>query len=370
MSDYLPEPATRFLNSTLLLVLIALLGLTISRLKLKPMARIFAWGLVILSTVLAISITGAAGSVFKMLIICAALLQAMKHLVLVEYAITTEHRLNLHQWCAFNFLWFGMNPQAFWRWTVCPLHFSAESKRVLAQGCMCVLCGLALIVCASIALRNTGNAFIATCLLLPGLSLTLHFGIFDILTGLWQGLGAKVGILFRRPWLATSLTEFWGQRWNLAFVEMTTIALFRPLQRKLGPNTAIMMSFFLSGILHELAISVPVNAGYGLPLSYFMLQGVLILLEKNFKRNDCGWVVTLKTMAEAVMLAGNPVLDNDAQGSPSRRADSLGRFAIAHSTAPNRITGRIWTFFWIFAPMPLVFHPPFVQGVLLPLIHF
>jgi len=66
--------------------------------------------------------------------------------------------------------------------------------------------------------------------------------------------------------------------------------------------------------LHDLLLSVPVGAGYGLPTAYFLLQGGLVLAERRWK-----------------------------------------------------ISGRLWTWFWILAPIPLLFHPAFVRGILGPL---
>ncbi len=42
-----------------------------------------------------------------------------------------------------------------------------------------------------------------------------------------------------------------------------------------------MAIFVASGVLHELAITLPVRSGFGLPTVYFTLHGVLTLLEKK-----------------------------------------------------------------------------------------
>jgi alginate O-acetyltransferase complex protein AlgI len=54
---------------------------------------------------------------------------------------------------------------------------------------------------------------------------------------------------------------------------MTAMAVHRPLQRRLGRGPALLGSFLVSGLLHEVAISLPVRAGWGLPKLYFLLQG-------------------------------------------------------------------------------------------------
>src|SRR2546428_52188 len=84
-----------------------------------------------------------------------------------------------------------------------------------------VLAGLALVVLARLAFLAVASRLVATALLLTGLSLVLHFGLFTIAAGAWRALGVDVGPLFLAPLQSRSLREFWGRRWNLAFSEMT-----------------------------------------------------------------------------------------------------------------------------------------------------
>ena len=65
---------------------------------------------------------------------------------------------------------------------------------------------------------------------------------------------------------------------------MTAIAIYQPLVRRAGRRAALAASFLGSGLLHELAISVPVRAGYGLPTAYFALHGVLLMAEGRLAR--------------------------------------------------------------------------------------
>ena len=88
--------------------------------------------------------------------------------------------------------------------------------------------------------------------------------------------------------------EFWGRRWNAAFSEMTAIAIYQPLVRVAGRGPALAASFLGSGLLHELAISVPVRAGYGLPMAYFMLQGVLMTLVPDANEARCARAASLR----------------------------------------------------------------------------
>jgi D-alanyl-lipoteichoic acid acyltransferase DltB (MBOAT superfamily) len=167
--------------------------------------------------------------------------------------------------------------------------------------------------------------WLSTIPLLVGISLLLHFGLFNVLAGMWRALGVDCRPLFRAPLLSTSLNEFWSRRWNLAFSEMTALAVYRPLSAFLGRKPALAAAFIASGLVHELAISVPVCAGYGLPMSYFLLHGLLVLFENSLERRQL----------------------------PISR----------HPWA-----GRLWVRFWLVVPLPILFHRPFLSGIVWPLI--
>ena len=83
----------------------------------------------------------------------------------------------------------------------------------------------------------------------------------------------------RRVWASSGAGE-----WNLAFSEMTAVAVYRPLSAPLGRGTATLGAFLFSGVLHELAISLPVLAGFGLPSLYFALHGLLVLVKRTARK--------------------------------------------------------------------------------------
>ena len=114
-----------------------------------------------------------------------------------------------------------------------------------------------------------------------GLILLLHFGTFQIVALLWQGLGVKAEPIMSAPLRSASLGEFWGKRWNLGFRQFAHELIFRPLYRKLGPDTAGFFVFAVSGLIHDLVISLPARGGYGLPTLYFLLQGAGVTIERS-----------------------------------------------------------------------------------------
>ena len=209
------------------------------------------------------------------------------------------------QWAAFA-AWPGMRPEIFARLGDPP---SPRAMQILRSGVLNLVFGVLLFVIAH-ALHATPIA--ATLIALPALSLILHFGLFDIAAAILRWRGVPAEKLFRAPLASRTLAEFWSRRWNLAFAEMMTIAVDRPLRPRLGRTRARLAAFLASGLLHELAISVPVNAGYGLPMLYFVLQGLLVTTERKPSR--------MRTLASLAL------------------------------------------------PLPLLFHPWFVRGVIWPLL--
>ena len=239
-------------------------------------------------------------AIVRMLVLIAVTFVAMKVVVVA----VTRTRLTLPQWLAFAG-WFGMRPALFTR--------RVEREAVpLTRGVAAIVAGLALLVVA----RLIASPVVVFMLALPALSLILHFGIVDVTTALYRRSGWPVNEPFRNPLASRSLSEFWSRRWNVGFSEMIAVAVHRPVRRVAGEPAALFASFLASGLLHELAISVPVGAGHGLPTLYFLLHGALVGVERRFPR----------------------------------------------------LASRAWTIFWLVAPLPVLFHPPFLRGIVWPLV--
>jgi len=115
-----------------------------------------------------------------------------------------------------------------------------------------------------------------------GLVFVLHFGLFHLLSCGYRAVGIDAVPLMDWPVLSTSLAEFWGRRWNRAFRDLTHRFLFIPFRKRLGPTGALASGFFVSGLIHELVITVPMGTGYGFPTAYFALQAVGLLLERGW----------------------------------------------------------------------------------------
>jgi hypothetical protein len=156
------------------------------------------------------------------------------------------------------------------------------------------------------------------------LVLAIHFGAFHLLSCAWRVVGVDAKPLMDWPIVATSLSEFWGRRWNRAFRDLTHRFLFRPLTPRLGAMGALIVGFFVSGLVHDAVISWPAQGGYGLPTLFFLIQGAGIAAER----------------------------------SRVGRRFGLGK------------GWRGWAFAacLLIGPAPLLFHRPFVERVIVPLV--
>jgi hypothetical protein len=139
---------------------------------------------------------------------------------------------------------------------------------------------------------------------MTGLIFILHFGFFHVLSIVWRRAGVTARPLMQNPLLAGSLAEFWGRRWNTAFNELVFRFTFRPLCRSAGPVVATLLVFGLSGLVHELVISLPARGGCGLPTAYFLAQGLGVAAERarlgrsiGLGRGARGWLFTVLVTA-------------------------------------------------------------------------
>jgi len=113
-----------------------------------------------------------------------------------------------------------------------------------------------------------------------GVVFLILFALFDAWALLFRACGLGVEKLWHCPLAATSLMDFWGQRWNRIFSGMLREVLFLPLARRLGSAVALFAVFLYSGLLHE-GFSVGALSGFGLPMLYFVIQGLGTLLESR-----------------------------------------------------------------------------------------
>ena len=111
----------------------------------------------------------------------------------------------------------------------------------------------------------------------------------------------------RSPINAPSLSKLWGGRWNTAFTDLMNAHVLKPTAKRFGVVAGTAAVFGLSGLLHEMVISVPAGAGYGLPTAYFLLQCAGVLIEKSAIGRRLGLGRGLKGRVFAFAVAGGPI---------------------------------------------------------------
>ncbi len=303
-----------------LLLLIAI-GYLLPQTSPRNVSRLLAWAIALMTLAFSFVITLPEIPLIRMPVIVAMQLVSMKIIVMVE-CYRDGTRLSLPQWIGFSTAWFGMKPSVFEKRKATPLPFTDP----LTNGLLNIILGLAVLY-LSLQAEGIDSAlhllFITELLSLVAFSLILHFGILPVVTALWRIARIDAPLLFRSPSRALSLTEFWSRRWNIAYSEMTSVIAYRPLRPLIGRETALTLAFLLSGLLHEIAISLPVSSGFGLPMAYFILHAIAIRVEKT---NTFSRILTR-----------------------------------------SRPLARMWVLSMLVLPLPLLFHAKFVALVLKPL---
>ena len=206
----------------------------------------------------------------RMVVYCCYLLGSMKSLVYVEWG-AKGRRLQWSRYLVFAFLWLGMEPGEFardrrkLRWT-----------SHLQVGLSCVMGGtLGALLARALGWTNILILFVP-------MSIAFHYGALRLLACALRISGFPVRTLFRNPLATTGLGDFWGARWNLGYAHMMARTVLRPSERILGPRMAFFVVFLFSGLLHEVAITLPVGMGYGLPTLYFVIQALAVEVERRF----------------------------------------------------------------------------------------
>jgi alginate O-acetyltransferase complex protein AlgI len=125
------------------------------------------------------------------------------------------------------------------------------------------------------------HPLIASWLAMYGVVSFVHFGLSQVLSIGWRAAGISAQHIMHRPLFAKSLSDFWGRRWNLAFRDVAHRFVFQPAATRFGSIWATTTVFLVSGVIHDVVISVPAGGGFGLPTLYFVIQGAALLFERS-----------------------------------------------------------------------------------------
>ncbi|MGJ8694994.1 MAG: MBOAT family protein [Verrucomicrobiaceae bacterium] len=207
--------------------------------------------------------------IVRMAGVCAVLLGGMKGLVYAEWG----GRLGGGRYLIFGLLWFGMDPGSFEK-----RREGLSWKGDLKWGILMMVVGtVGAWVVWEMGWRQILVMFVP-------MSLGFHFGALRVLKGLHRRAGFPVRTLFPNLLKARGVGDFWGRRWNVGYSQMMQRVVGRPVGGVLGNGAGVMAVFVVSGLLHEVAITLVVQEGWGLPTLYFTLHGLLTLVEVRWGR--------------------------------------------------------------------------------------
>lgn len=240
--------------------------------------------------------------------------------ITISRSLLAKERINPHRLLEYSLLWPGMDPRAFCAGG--PVPIPPIREWVVAGGN--TLLGASLVWLGAPSIRSN-DPLVVGWVGMIGLVLLLHFGVFHLLSLFWRALGVNARPIMQSPGSATSLRTFWGGSWNVAFSDLMQDHFFKPMSRHLGARRALFMIFLLSGVLHELVISLPARGGYGLPTCYFTIQGLAALFEGGELGQGMGLGSGWRGWCFVVLISGAPA-------------------------------------FWLF-------HPTFIHNVILPMLH-
>jgi len=168
-----------------------------------------------------------------------------------------------------------------------------------------------------VAHQFAGTPMIAAWVSMTGFIFMMHFGGFHLIAAFWMRMGRAAEPLMKCPIAAVSLADFWGRRWNTAFRDAMNLLVFRPVAGRWNARVAQWLVFLLSGLLHEMVVSLPAGGGWGGPTLYFLLQAFGIELGRRLH-------------------------------------------------VPRGIASRLWALAFLLTPVGLLFHAPFIHRVMLP----
>ena len=236
--------------------------------------------------------------------IALALFLSAKWLTVFRF-LCSDQSFDRRRLAAYLFLWPGMNVRAFCAKRAVP---APKTREWLFAGAK-ILFGALLVW---VGVRNVApeHPLAAGWTGMIGLILLLHFGLFHLLSLVWRGWSIDAKPNMRWPATATSLSDFWSNRWNTAFSDLMHENVFKALARNVGAVRAVLAVFLVSGLLHELVIALPARSGYGLPTLYFATQYLGVSVERSgfgrrigLGRGLIGWCfVALITGASAFWL--------------------------------------------------------------------
>jgi hypothetical protein len=251
----------------------------IHRLRSQRWRRWLAWGMMVALLLLAATIARPWAVGWRIVATWTAAYLGFKALLLLHTPAGALTGLTWWRYLGFTNGWLGMDVEP---WTMPAARMpGAIVRQRLIRGLVVGLAGaLALLLILSLRLPERWRLAQAWCAFVAGVIATF-FGATGLLTAFWNSLGRAVRPLFDQPVYASSLSDWWGKRWNLSVHMVLTLVIWQPLRERIGAAWAATAVFAVSGVLHEYLLSYPARGGWGGPTAYFAVQAAGMYAERQ-----------------------------------------------------------------------------------------
>nr|CAB3471014.1 unnamed protein product [Digitaria exilis] len=94
-------------------------------------------------------------------------------------------------------------------------------------------------------------------------------------------LGMEMEPQFNKPYLSSSLQDFWGRRWNLMVSAILRPSVYDPVRKRLGAPVAVLATFLVSGLMHEVVVwYLTFRPPTGQLTAFFALHGACVCAER------------------------------------------------------------------------------------------
>ncbi|MCP4365475.1 MAG: hypothetical protein GY800_09285 [Planctomycetes bacterium] len=121
----------------------------------------------------------------------------------------------------------------------------------------------------------------------------LFMFVTTMLIAVYRLLGYEVAEFFNRPLYSLSPCEFWS-RWNLPVQEWLVYNVFNQVAGRRRLYTGVLLTFIVSGLLHEYAVSLASGTINGFMLTYFVIQSFTYLLSIHLHRLSSRYLMDYK----------------------------------------------------------------------------
>ncbi len=216
--------------------------------------------------------------------------------------------IGLGRGLAFLFLWPGLDPaRAF------VLDPSTDRRAGLASaivGVVEVLAGLVFIAFAAKRGWLEGGDFVPAWCRLLSFGSFLDGG-FRAMEGVLKFLGYRPERIFREPWRARDLAEFWGERWNRFIGKTLAVEVYAPVKRRFGRAVGMLATFFHSGFFHEALFFGSAEGTFGRYMTFFLVHGLVVAETVEFRAAPGGGPlvrrIVRRVVAGSILLATAPL---------------------------------------------------------------